>query len=100
MTMISAERGAWFARIQADGSEGDDDGWAEEIGIVHTPVIAWDDEGYALVVNEDAGRLARAVSVDGFVTICDAVEKAELEMSPDELAERAREEKVRREKRR
>lgn len=57
-TMIKADRGEWVAGYVTEGGV-DDEEWAE-IATEWKPVIAWDDEGFALVVDGSAGRLVRA----------------------------------------
>ncbi|MEU2830185.1 hypothetical protein ABZ667_16170 [Streptomyces lavendulae] len=105
MTLIAAERGAWFARFRADGAEGGDgdDGWGD-VGVEavgsFAEVIAWDGEGYALVVDRETGRLGRAAEREGFAGMCDSVEKAEAETTADELLDRVRAEQDKRERRR
>lgn len=109
--MIAAERGAWFARFQVGesgvvGAEGDgtDDGWGELEGrVVYCEVIAWDGEGYALVVDRETGRLGRAAEREGFAGMCDGREKAEAEITAEEVldrVERSRAEQDKRERRR
>ncbi|MFE3860939.1 hypothetical protein ACFXPT_10920 [Streptomyces goshikiensis] len=115
MAMIAAERGAWFARFEVgesaggwgagQGGEGDD-GWEELDGEVvgsFAEVIAWDGEGYALVVDRETGRLGRAAEREGFAGMCDAADKAEAETTAEEVldrVERSRAEQEKRERRR
>lgn len=56
--MIKADRGEWVAGYVTEGGV-DDEEWAE-MATEWKPVLAWDDEGYALVVDGSAGRLVRA----------------------------------------
>ncbi|MGP3777102.1 hypothetical protein ACTWJ8_40340 (plasmid) [Streptomyces sp. SDT5-1] len=41
------------------------------------PVVGWDDEGYALVVDWETGRRVRAIEVEGFHALDDATAKRE-----------------------
>ncbi|MFD5509466.1 hypothetical protein ACFWIB_17025 [Streptomyces sp. NPDC127051] len=102
MTLIAAERGAWFARYRNEVPE--DDGWSEgldagEPGYTYEPVVAWDSEGYALVVSREAGRLVRAAEAEGFTAVCDAGEKELAEMTPEEVLERVERSRAEQEKR-
>ncbi|MCX4800577.1 hypothetical protein OG594_02630 [Streptomyces sp. NBC_01214] len=97
MTLIAAVPGTWFARFE--GREGDDE-WGElDGGLMHSEVIAWDGEGFALVVDRETGRLGRAAEREGFAGMCDAVEKAEAETTEEEVLERVQRGKAEREKR-
>ncbi|WP_445270546.1 hypothetical protein [Streptomyces sp. DSM 41634] len=103
MALIAAERGAWFARYRDEVPE--DDGWGEgldagEPGCTYEPVVAWDSEGYALVVSREAGRLVRAAEVSGFSAMYDDREKAEAEMTEEEVLERVKTDREKRERRR
>ncbi|MCX4962984.1 hypothetical protein [Streptomyces virginiae] len=102
MSLIGAVPGAWFARYRNEVPE--DDGWSEgldagEPGYTYEPVVAWDSEGYGLVVGREAGRLVRAAEVSGFSGMYDDREKAEAEMTEDEVLERVRAEQEKRQKR-
>lgn len=83
--MISAGHEKWFARYERESG----DEWEQEVaGTAYEPVIAWDGEGYALVLDAQGGKLVRACGVQGFAGVCDATEAAVATMSPEELRER------------
>ena len=76
MSIAAAAHGKWFARIEIGGEGGGigDGGW-EEPEPMYLEVVAWDDEGHAMVVNAEGGCLRRASEMDGFNGLATALEK-------------------------
>ncbi|MEV5015396.1 hypothetical protein ACIGW1_18495 [Streptomyces sp. NPDC053780] len=86
MAMISAGHGKWFARFRQD-----------EVGeFAYEPVIAWDDEGHALIIGHEEGSLYRANIVQTFAGIADAEEVELADMTPEETRERNKRARARR----
>ncbi|MFF9979857.1 hypothetical protein [Streptomyces erythrochromogenes] len=87
MSLISAQRGTWFARfevgagLEGGGGDGEGDDWgeldsADETGSAYSysEIVAWDAEGHALIVNVQGGCLRRANEVPGFTGLATAME--------------------------
>lgn len=74
MSITAAPHGKWFARIEVKDESVDDGGWGEPEP-VYLEVVAWDDEGHAMVVNVEGGCLRRASEMDGFNGLATALEK-------------------------
>ncbi|MFF1292889.1 MULTISPECIES: hypothetical protein [unclassified Streptomyces] len=75
MSITAAPHGMWFARVEIrEGGGVDDGGWGEPEP-VYLEVVAWDDEGHAMVVNFEGGCLRRANEIDGFSGLATAFEK-------------------------
>ncbi|MFK4146241.1 hypothetical protein [Streptomyces sp. NPDC004065] len=87
--MIAAPHGKWFARFKGDGEIAGEEEFSYE------PVVAWSDEGHALIVGYEEGTLFRANIVGTFAGIAEAEEVSLAEMTPEEIRERNKRERER-----